>query len=799
MQAKVLMPNLHIPGVAPSEIRVIEFSGTLAISSLYQFHVEFVSKVSIRSQQVMSQKAQLSFAKKGGGTTPLSGEVVSLSQLDGYDDFYRYKILLMPKVHRLQHTRNTEVFLNKSIPQVIKQILNKNGITQVELDLMSQHKTKEFIFQCNEVDWNFIIRWMEIEGLFYYFSQDKNEEKLVITDTNSTLKNNQDIQEIYYQSYTMGSQNSPTANLIYNFQFTTEALPQKVIVKSYNHEQSSKSYTSKAIIDTTGHGEITYWAENIKSNQENQQLAKFISESYKWKKEILTGVSSGSLINPGTIIHHKNFKMASLNIPMLIVESTYRGSQKRSFASLHSGEEHHPEDYFKCEYKAIDKSIAYRQTIQDRIPRITGTLPGFVDHEGDEDTVQINKKGLYKFRLAISDDKPGKGSGWVRKMESYIGDQYAFSLPLRKGDEVLIGFQFGNPDLPVLLGTVSNSTHRNVINSKNQNYMGLYTKEENLFFINEQDGDTKGIQLSTPHHETTLTLGTDNVFESKLDAGFFLNTESNAYQRIEKNSISEISGHQSQSIGGNNLTDVFGTTSYKNKGAAYYVYYGARAQSVLGLDFIERTGASIDVTSGFQVKLTSGWRYEEDSSTSLKTAPVVMQEAEESISLTVGASSITITPESIVIQAPQLNFLSESSITLAGATTNLATVDVNVWGNIAGGPMVELGAGAGAAAEPFAALAELTAAIELAAAQAVMTGARGAAVAALVAAKQGFTTASEAVAELGSTLIKTLEEATESLVSPVLAKAGKVVEIADETHTLGPTIHTPGYIAEANE
>lgn len=798
MQAKVLMPRLHIPGVPPSEIIVIEFKGTLAISSLYRFTVEFVSKTSLQAQQILSQKAQLNFAKKGGGTSPLNGEVVSFAQLDSYDKYHRYKLQFMPAVHRLQHTRTTEVFLNKSIPQVIKHILNKNGITQVELDLMMQHKPREFMFQYNETDWNFITRWMQLEGLFYYFSQGTNEEKLVITDANSTLKNNQDIQEMYYQSYTLASQNNPAANLVYTFQLTCEAQPQKVTVKSYNPDQSSKPYSSKANIDAMGHGEIMFWAEHIKSNQENQQLAQFISESYLCKKEVLTGVSSASFINPGTIIHHKNFKVPSLNNPMLIVESTYQGSQKRSFASFHSGDENQSEDYFKCEYKAINKSIPYRQAIEDRTPRIAGMLPGFVDHEGEDNSVQISKKGMYKFRIAISDDKPGKGSGWVRKMESYIGDQYAFSLPLRKDDEVVIGFQFGNPDLPVLMGTVCNSTHRNVITSTNQNYMGLFTKEENMVFINEQDGDTKGIQFSTPHNETTLTLGTDNIFESQLDAGFFLNTKSNAYQRIEKNSISEIAGHQAQSIGGNNLIDVWGTTSYTNKGAAYYVYYGARAQSVLGLDFIERTGATIDVTSGFQVKLTSGWRYEEDSSTSLKSAPVVMLNAEASISLTVGASSITITDGAITLQAPSLEFVAETTITLAAPTINLAGLDVNISGNVFGGPMLQLGAGAGEAAEGAAAIANVIAEEELVMATGIAETIRASAAAAWVAAKEELP-GLEAAAELGSTLVKQLDKANESLISPVLAKAGKGVQLADEGHVLGPTIHTPGYIAEANE
>ncbi|WP_454782164.1 type VI secretion system Vgr family protein [Legionella sp. WA2022007384] len=825
MNAKLLMPQLQIPGVAPSEIIVLEFEGQQAIAALYEFQVEFASKRLIQGQQVISQKAQLIFTKKDGGTTPLSGEIFTFSQLDNNDNYYRYRILIMPKVYRLQYTRNTEVYLNKSIPQVIKQILNRNGITQVELDLMMEHKTRKFIFQYDEVDWSFITRWMQFEGLFYYFSQDQNEEKLVITDANTTLKDNKDVHEMYYHSYTNASQNNPTANLVYNFEFTTHALPHQVTVKSYNHNQSSKSYTSKAIIDPTGHAEIMYWAENTKSAQENQQIAKFISESYKWKKEIFMGFSSCSLIIPGTIIQHKNFKTASINKPMMIIQSTYRGSQKKSFASLHSGEEQGSEDYFQCEYKAINKAIAYRQTIDDRIPRIAGILPGFVDHEGDEDTVQISKKGLYKFRLAISEDSPGKGSGWVRKMESYIGDQYAFDLPLRKGDEVLIGFQFGNPDLPIILGAVSNSTHRNIITSNSQHYMGLYTKENNLFIINEQDGKTKGIQFSTTNNNTTMVLGTDNIFNSQLDAGYCLRTDNSVCESIGKNSITDVAAHSALSIGGNHLVSVKGTSSKTVYGADYYSCYGARASSVLGLDFISRTGAMIDSTSGFQVKLGSGWRYEQDSSTSLKTAPIIMQEAEASISLTVGPSSITITPEGITITAPTVDVVSEAELTLiSDATINLASADVSVLGNISGGPMTEFGAGAGELAAPAQAAAVAQALSEAAWNMAESVPLIGGALGAWASAKQGFTVAADAFVELGSAMkaelaplvgkasavvekletgvekvkggISTVEE---SVINPTMSYTGYFTSLAAKSQLLSQGLEIPKYEAEFDE
>lgn len=770
MSDPILMPKLQVTGLDQSEIIVLTFDGRLAISELYEFNVEFVSKKSINAQQVLNQKATLSFAKKKGGTTPVNGEITSFSQLDAINEYHHYKIRLNPHAKRLCHTRRTEVYLDKTIPQIIKQLLDKNQITQVELDLVNDHKPKTFVFQYNEYDWDFISRWLAYEGLFYYFNQQGSEEKLVITDSNSTLQNNQDIQDIYYQSYTAGSQSNPKANMLYNYRLTNQALPKQLTLKSYYYEQSSKQYTSKAMIDERGVGDVLVWAENIKSDTENQSLAKLISESYQWRKEILTGISSGSLINPGTIINHKNFKESSRNIPMLIIESHYSGSHKNSFESMHVGESHFVDDFFKCEYRAIDKDKQYRTKINKQIPRINGLLPGFVDHEGKDNTVQINKKGLYKFRLAISDANPGKGSDWVRKMESYIGDQYAFSLPLRKGMEVFIGFHFGNPDLPVLLGALNNSTHRNMMTSKSQSYAGLQSKENNTLVINEKDGKTRGIQFSTPNNNSSLVLGTNDVFQSKLDAGFVLDSDSSSFQRTredfnvivnetsrsliqgnaayyckekaayqfaadritstkgtnyyvtEKIVSNEIADHNALTVGGHEVTHVKGITSFENIGSASYDYLGLRTQSVTGLDFILRDVASIDMTGGFNIKMTSGWQYEEDEAANLKTAPAVLHEAIESLSLTVGASSITITPEGISIAAPSLQFCAtETTI-----TTELGTVtssDVNIAGEVNAGAIVELFEEEAAALADLAALQAIATAItEGAAETAVATG-----------------------------------------------------------------------------
>ncbi|HAT2137518.1 TPA: type VI secretion system tip protein VgrG [Legionella pneumophila] len=719
MENSLLMPEINSALFeGHEEPKVLVFNCHMALSQLYQFNIEVACKRVVHPSQALNQRVSLLFAKKGKGRTPLSGQINHFAQLENVDDYYIYRFQLVPQVTRLLNSSHTEVFLDKTVPDVIKEVFHKNGINSVEFQLTGDYKKKDFIFQYNENDWDFISRWMESEGLFYYFEHQIGQEVLIITDSNSTVKINKDIHSLYYQAYTVESEDDPHSNLVYDFQYTAKAQPQRVVVKAYNNEQASKLYTSTATVDGAGSGEIMIWAENVRNNKENQKIANIHAESYRCQKELFSGTSSGSLIIPGTIIQHKKFTIPSLNKPLLITQSTYQGSQKKSFYSLHSSIAYEKEDYFTCSYQAIDKSISFRAPILTPIPRVSGILPGFVDHEGKEDSVQINDKGLYKFRLAINNETHGKGSNWVRKMESYIGDKYALSLPLRKDMEVVIAFQFGNPDLPILLGTVDNSTHRNMITSKNQSYFGLQTKEKNTIYMNEQLGKTQGIKISTPNNKTSIILGTDNIFESKFDAGYYLSTESNnlqyvaldknttvqrdvnltvhrdlkhfiygnssfvckqnavyqidqdmtfavkgsnynyvdkdVYNKIGENYVTAVGGNYETSVQGSKSLSVVGDTQDHHHGFTMQSYYGERIYDVMGLSFNSEYGGSINFKGPFSMNITEGWKYEKNTAISLASSPIIHNEAEEAIILKVGSSAISITDQFISISSPSI-------------------------------------------------------------------------------------------------------------------------------------------------
>ena len=69
-----------------------------------------------------------------------------------------------------------------SVPDIIKAVLEENGVTDYELRL-GAYEPEEHVCQYRESDLDFISRWMEREGIFYFFEHGDDGEKLVLCDS----------------------------------------------------------------------------------------------------------------------------------------------------------------------------------------------------------------------------------------------------------------------------------------------------------------------------------------------------------------------------------------------------------------------------------------------------------------------------------------------------------------------------------------------------------------------------------------------------------------------------------------
>jgi type VI secretion system secreted protein VgrG len=139
----------------------------------------------------------------------------------------------------------------------------------------------------------------------------------------------------------------------------------------------------------------------------------------------------------------------------------------------------------------IPAYVQYRPKRKTAWPKIHGTMNALIDAEGQSPYPQLDGNGRYKIRLPFlkRHKEDGKGSIWIRLATPYAGDSYGFHFPLHKGTEIVLSFRDGNPDMPVIMGAVFNSLHRNVVIDRNA-YMGgvLMTRESNILAMDDTSG-----------------------------------------------------------------------------------------------------------------------------------------------------------------------------------------------------------------------------------------------------------------------------------------------------------------------
>jgi type VI secretion system secreted protein VgrG len=138
------------------------------------------------------------------------------------------------------------VYLNISVPDLVQQKLEAVGLgaTDVTFRLLEKYPMREIIVQYRETDLAFCQRLLEHLGISYYFDQQGQEDKLVITDHNDGFERLESFRSMLYQP--RGEHTSvfqinyerhlfPTTWKVYDYDYRA---PQLELESTYEHPAS---------------------------------------------------------------------------------------------------------------------------------------------------------------------------------------------------------------------------------------------------------------------------------------------------------------------------------------------------------------------------------------------------------------------------------------------------------------------------------------------------------------------------------------------------------------------------------
>ncbi len=509
---------------------VVKFKGVEAISRPYEFDITLASEDSeIDLKTVLQSPAKL-IIKYGDAELPFHGILARFEQLHEVKQHAFYRALLVSKLWNAGLYHQNQLFLDKTVPQIIEEILKQAGLSGLdyELKLTRSYPTWEYICQYGETDLDFISRWMEREGIYYFFEQTEQGAKIVITDSSSA---HQEIKTDKTVSYSPPSGLIPSEEVIVrNFVCRQRILPAKVILKDYNYRKPGLETKAEAEVDSNGRGNVYIYGEHFKDPGQGNELAKIRAEEFLCREREFFGDATAPAFSPGFIFELSRHYRNECNRRYLIVEVTHEGSRAEDFlAGLGEkpteGEE---EVSYSNRFACIPAEIQFRSERKTPRPKFYGTVNAKVDAAGDGQFAELDDQGRYKVILPfdLSGRSGGKASRYVRMAQPYSGfaatdglkEPSGMHFPLHKSAEVLLTFIDGDPDRPIISSALPNPETTSPVTSENQTKSVIRDNYGNELVF-DATPDDEHISLYSPHHRSGIQLGKSVFFESKSDSG----------------------------------------------------------------------------------------------------------------------------------------------------------------------------------------------------------------------------------------------------------------------------------------
>jgi len=697
MDNKVM--TIELEGFESPGFEVLSFRGSEALSTPFRYSVSLgSSNPSQDFDGLLEAKAHLSL---GHPAVNIRGILASIQQ--GYDSAWkpdegtltRFEVVIVPQIYKLSLSSRTRIFQEMSVPDIVKKILNEAGIPgdEIEWKLSGKHEKRDFILQYHESNLDFCHRLLEGEGIYYYFDHGEDVEKCVFGDANGSfepISGDPEVRlgkpDITIGETGVGPWGYEQTNT--RFQSRQRVVPKKLILKDYNFQKSSLDLSVdeefkdlKALVGTQ-----YYFGENYLMPAEGKAITTLRKQEILARRRVFMGGGNVRRLYPGGRFSQGGLGGVDADLVQeyIVTEMTSEGSQP--IANVDRMGTYHYGNDFTC----IPEKVDFRPDRRTPWPQVPGVVHAKVCASAGAGTyAHMDDRGRYKVKFLFDIDykeDDDKASCWVRHAEPYVGATFGFHSPLLKGFEVLVAFENGDPDRPVIIGCVYNTDFPSPTTNANhaqhfwkssgnneiryddtQGSEHVYLHGQKDWNIKIENDKTQGIG-----HDETMDVGNDRTKTVGHDQTVTIKNDKTT--KVGANHTEDVGKDQKITIGANktesvatNATETVGATKKVDVKAAYQTTVtGAMNTSVGGAKAIEVKGAlkyavggpsSQDVKGEKKITVAKDFGTAVDGATSLavkktysvKVTEGINIESEKEIVIKTGKASITMKKDGTIV------------------------------------------------------------------------------------------------------------------------------------------------------
>ena len=470
--------------------------GHAALSELFSFRLELVAPplVSVPFDQLLGKEVHLEVdLPSDDGTRFFSGIVISISRLGQDKTFTRYEVQMAPQAWLLTRRVQSRIFQQQTVPEILAAVLVWPEL-KVDYVLSGEYPSRDYCVQYNESDFAFASRLMEEEGIYYYFMHSNDGHRMVVTDDAHRLPtvDTPDIvlfdpepgvprNSLRVNSWKKTQQICPATQTLWDQSFE---LPGKNLEATMSIRDSVKAGRVEHSLSTTAlplevyqfPGGYAKWFDGVSPTgedrpndvpqvyQQNERIARLRNEETAADSLWIDGTGNCLSFFPGGRFTLMNHVDGDGRYVLTRVEH-----QAQCDPPYRSGDEKIPLNYSN-RFRCLPEELPYRPPRLTPKPTIQGPQTAVVvGAQGQE--IFIDKYGRIKVQFPW--DRQGKNDGdsscWIRVGQVWAGPHWgAFFWP-RIGHEVIVAFEHGDPDQPIVVGSVYNAKNMPPVDLPDEN------------------------------------------------------------------------------------------------------------------------------------------------------------------------------------------------------------------------------------------------------------------------------------------------------------------------------------------
>lgn len=424
-------------------VLLVDLHGEERISSLFRFEVELVSpEKSLDFKKIVGKGVTITvrgMAKEK--PRYIHGVCTRFLQAGRVGKQTRYRAELSPWLWLLGKTADCRIFQEKSTPEIIKEIFQDLGYsagTHFKDSLKNSYSKRPYCVQYQETALDFVSRLMENEGIYYYFTHEDGKHIMVLSDDSASAAKCPNLDKARYVEQFSSSADE---DAVVECTVAEEIVAGKFATTDYNFEMPSTSLLATAS-GKSGKLELFDYPGGHAAKGAGDTIAKVRIEAEEVRALRLSGTSNCRAFTAGHVFALDEHDRDDANTDWVLLSVAHRGSQ---------------ENYSNI-FEAFPKKTPYRPACITPKPAIFGTQTAVVvGKSGEEQWTDEFGRVKVQFHWDRKGKKDDKSSCFVRVAQMWAGKSWgAWFLP-RMGQEVVVSFIDGDPDRPLVTGSVYNA------------------------------------------------------------------------------------------------------------------------------------------------------------------------------------------------------------------------------------------------------------------------------------------------------------------------------------------------------